>query len=597
MKKINPSEIDPLLKKLEDQSLNEDDTSLIKSLIAGHDLLVDFAIKIIESTGPLRLKLINELAKILEVEIKKKASSKTKGAPPKPSDKKNNNSPSNKDDKESPLPDNFNSSFNTEKTQDELKDENNNEDDKEAAGKAEEEKEGDKKTHPQRSNNEYNPCQIHNHSCDDINVGDICPECFIGKIYPFREKIIPVIIGRSPLAFEEHRIPIYRCNACGKIFEPRLPEEIPKIGKAKSSALALATIMHYEMGVPFERISFLQKAFRQNLSPSQIWEISEDASEALNPIWEELKKQAANATVFYTDDTTGTILSLKAENKVNREKKPVNGKKNPEDRVAIYSSAIIGVLPCGSEVHLYFHGRKYAGENFSDILDFRDQKMKPPIQMKDALTMNIPGLFDVVETKCNSHALRKFKDIQDIFPTECSFILKQYRKVFENDKWTLDQKFTNQERLSYHKFHSKPLMEEIKDYVKKLTDERCVEPNSSLGGAIRYFLSHYEELIGFFKFEGAPLDNNKAERSLKLIIRLRKNSMFYKTEHGAEVAGILQSIIYTAEAYGENVFEYLEAVFDNQDLVNLSPKGWLPWTFRDSLANIENIINDNLAVI
>src|SRR6188768_3475599 len=42
---------------------------------------------------------------------------------------------------------------------------------------------------------------------------------------------------------------------------------------------------------------------------------------------------------------------------------------------------------------------------------------------------------------------------------------------------------------------------------------------------------------------GAPLDNNVAERALKLCIRQRKNSLFYATEHSAYIASILTSII------------------------------------------------------
>jgi len=36
-----------------------------------------------------------------------------------------------------------------------------------------------------------------------------------------------------------------------------------------------------------------------------------------------------------------------------------------------------------------------------------------------------------------------------------------------------------------------------------------------------------------------PLDNNEAERTLKQFILMRKNSLFFKTEHGATVGDIL----------------------------------------------------------
>jgi transposase len=62
-----------------------------------------------------------------------------------------------------------------------------------------------------------------------------------------------------------------------------------------------------------------------------------------------------------------------------------------------------------------------------------------------------------------------------------------------------------------------------------------VEPNSGLGEAIRYCLKHWTRLTLFLQQAGAPLDSNIVERALKKAILHRKNSLFYKTEKGAEV--------------------------------------------------------------
>ena len=56
-----------------------------------------------------------------------------------------------------------------------------------------------------------------------------------------------------------------------------------------------------------------------------------------------------------------------------------------------------------------------------------------------------------------------------------------------------------------------------------------VEPNSALGGSITYMLRHWQALTLFLRVAGAPLDNNICERALKMAIRHRKNSLFYKT--------------------------------------------------------------------
>ncbi len=48
-------------------------------------------------------------------------------------------------------------------------------------------------------------------------------------------------------------------------------------------------------------------------------------------------------------------------------------------------------------------------------------------------------------------------------------------------------------------------------------------------------LSHWQTLTQFLRVPGAPLDNNTAERALKLIIRQRKNSLFYHNDFSAYV--------------------------------------------------------------
>jgi Transposase IS66 family len=46
-------------------------------------------------------------------------------------------------------------------------------------------------------------------------------------------------------------------------------------------------------------------------------------------------------------------------------------------------------------------------------------------------------------------------------------------------------------------------------------------------------LRHWQKLTLFLRQAGAPLDNNICERALKMVVLLRKNALFYRTQHGA----------------------------------------------------------------
>jgi hypothetical protein len=89
----------------------------------------------------------------------------------------------------------------------------------------------------------------------------------------------------------------------------------------------------------------------------------------------------------------------------------------------------------------------------------------------------------------------------------------------------------------------------------------------------------------FLRIPGAPLDNNVAERGLKKAILHRKNSMFFKTAHGAHVGDIFMSLIHTCELAGENPFDYLTELQKHAAEVSLNPKDWMPWNYRETMAN------------
>jgi transposase len=82
---------------------------------------------------------------------------------------------------------------------------------------------------------------------------------------------------------------------------------------------------------------------------------------------------------------------------------------------------------------------------------------------------------------------------------------------------------------------------------------------------------------------GAPLENNTAERALKLAIRQRKNSLFYKTDYSAYIASMLTSLIATCLQAGVNALDYLVALQEHRAAVFHDPAAWLPWNYHTNL--------------
>jgi hypothetical protein len=162
-------------------------------------------------------------------------------------------------------------------------------------------------------------------------------------------------------------------------------------------------------------------------------------------------------------------------------------------------------------------------------------------------------------------------------------VVNALKMIYDHDDEAREQELTAQERLAYHQQYSAPVFATLKTWLEQQTAERLVEPNSSVGQAIAYMLKHWATLTQVVKVPGAPLDNNVAERALKLAIRQRKNSLFYATEHSAYIASILTSVIATCVQAGVNALDYLVAIQEHRAEVRANPRAWLPWNYEAAL--------------
>jgi hypothetical protein len=235
---------------------------------------------------------------------------------------------------------------------------------------------------------------------------------------------------------------------------------------------------------------------------------------------------------------------------------------------------------------LYYSSRRHAGENLQGLLDKREAGLEKPLAMSDALLSNeVADESRLIRCLCLALGRRKFSDLEEVFPHECQVVLDVIRQVFDHDEQARKAQLSPEARLAYHQGQSQPLMDELKGWLDKQLDDHLVEPNSSLGKAIGYMRTHWKTLTRFLSVKGAPIDNNLAERLLKLFIRQRKNSLFYKNPHSAYIASVLTSLIATCIYAGVNAVEYLVALQEHRHEVFANPAAWLPWAYASSRAS------------
>jgi hypothetical protein len=436
-------------------------------------------------------------------------------------------------------------------------------------GKAPKKKKRKKRGHGRRSHRDYTGANRVEVSNPDLSAGKDCPECGKGKLRAQKEPAIAINVrAQPPIGAVIHEMERLRCDACGRIFTAPTP---PEAGSEKydPSVGVMTGLLRYGSGLPFYRLEGLQASLGVPLSCSVQWEQIDRVARDLEPIFDHLVYLAAQSWLFYSDDTVMRVRALGQE--IQSEQKP--------KRTGIFTTAILSQCE-DHPISLFFTGRSHAGENLKDVLDRREPERPPPLHMCDGLDRNIPKGHVTVPCQCNIHARRNFVEIENAFPQECRFVVECLAQVYQNEDQAKQDTLDGQQRLELHQARSRPVMEKLEAWLADQIQSRKAEPNSPLGTAIAYMHDRWTELTRFLEVPGAPLDNNVTERFLKTSILHRKNSLFYRTQHGADVGDRFMSLIQTCRANGINPFNYLLAVVKNASAAKTAPERWLPWTFH-----------------
>ena len=430
------------------------------------------------------------------------------------------------------------------------------------------------KGHGRKSADQYTGADKVDVPHPDLKPGDRCPGCLKGKVYELKTpETVVRITGKSPLSATVYTMQRLRCNLCGEIFKATPPEGIGD-EKYDAASGAMIALLKYGSGMPFNRIEQLQACLGVPLAASTQWEVVEQVADRIFPVYLEHNYQAAQGNLVHNDDTTMKILELMKE----------NDEQGSSERKGIFTTGIVSTTQNG-QIALFYTGRKHAGENMADLLGRRQEHLEPPVLMCDALSRNIPENFKIILANCLAHGRRRFVDVAVNFPDECQYVLESLAQVYKTDQIAKERKMTPGQRLSFHQRRSTKLMKELKQWLEHQLDHNKVEPNSGLGQAISYMLNHWKPLTAFLRVRNAPIDNNICERALKKAILHRKNAMFYKTQHGAEVGDLFMSLIHTCNLAKVNAFDYLTALQEHSSDLVKHPDKWMPWNYTSQLSS------------
>lgn len=414
--------------------------------------------------------------------------------------------------------------------------------------------------------------------------GTQCPDCQGGGLYPHFGQWHR-FEGQPFLRVLIVNYEIWRCTFCQASHPAPIAQKIMEDGKERQifgySATALIVISKYFLGTPWARQERLQQWLELPLPASTACDQTHRFAEIISPIYECLKRFAANSWLFYSDDTGIRIIKLKQA--------IIKQRKTQKEtlRTGVHTSVILAKAEENREIALFKSGILHAGEFLDEILSHRDEGLPPPLHMADGSSCNPATVQPApILCACNSHGRRKLDEKQALYPEHWEVMRLIYRDVYKFDAETKRLLMTPEQRLVYHREHSLPLMEQLFTWMQKELDDKNVEPNSQLGGIFEYFLVRKKPLMAFTEYPGAPVDNNAVEQLIKIAALLRKNAMSFMTLAGAQDSDKIMSVGATAGMAGVNLYDYFVCLQRYADEVKDNPERFLPWTYQETVRQL-----------
>lgn len=186
---------------------------------------------------------------------------------------------------------------------------------------------------------------------------------------------------------------------------------------------------------------------------------------------------------------------------------------------------------------------------------------------------------------CWAHARRKFVDAKREQPKgktgKADQALSFIQKLYNIERSCKEKSFD--ERLEIRQTQSKEVVDKLKKWLDKC--QGTTPPKSSLGKAIGYLNHQWPRLVAYLADGKYPIDNNRAENSIRPFVIGRKNWLFSQSQKGATSSANLYSLIETAKLNGLEPYAYLKHVFTilpNAETLE-EVDALLPWNFKDVL--------------
>lgn len=341
-----------------------------------------------------------------------------------------------------------------------------------------------------------------------------------------------------------HVRPKYSCSACQKIVQASAPSRPIERSYAGPGLLAHVLVSKYCDHLPFYRQSQIYARDGVELDRATLADWGGAASALLDPLLGALEDYVMGAHKLHADDTPIPVLAPgTGKTKTGRlwtyvrDDRPA-GSTDPPAVLFRYSPDRKGERP---RAHLkHFRGILQA-DAYGGFNGLYDREHEP-----------------LIEAACWAHARRKFFDIHA--STASPIALEALERI--GALYQIEDEIRGRppdERKAERQARAAPLLKDLYDWLRA-TVRREGSKKSDLAGAIGYTLSLWTALTRYCDDGRIEIDNNAAERALRVVALGRKNYLFAGSDAGGERAAAFYSLIGTAKLNGLDPEAYLREV-------------------------------------